>query len=195
MKRFFDIAASIITFPVWGFAVAIVAAIVYLIDGAPVFFVQKRAGLGGKVFGILKFRTMKNGSGADAVRITRFGAFLRKSSIDELPQLFNVLRGEMSIVGPRPLPAKYLPRYSKEQARRHLVRPGITGWAQVNGRNAIGWDEKFRLDVWYVEHHSLALDFKIILKTVKSALLHTGINSSSEETMPEFMGPSSSEEQ
>ena len=195
MKRFFDIAASIITFPVWGFAVAIVAAIVYLVDGAPVFFVQKRAGRGGKVFGILKFRTMKNGSGADAVRITRLGAFLRKSSIDELPQLFNVLRGEMSIVGPRPLPAKYLPRYSKEQARRHLVRPGITGWAQVNGRNAIGWDEKFRLDVWYVEHHSLALDFKIILKTVKSALLHTGINSSSEETMPEFMGSSSSEEQ
>lgn len=188
MKRFFDIAATIILIPVWGVVVAVAAVVIFLTDGSPIFFVQERAGLGGKVFRILKFRTMKTGCGPDCARITKLGAFLRKTSIDELPQLFNVLRGEMSIVGPRPLPSKYLPRYSREQARRHLVRPGITGWAQVNGRNAIGWDEKFRLDIWYVENRSLLLDLKIILMTLKSALLHTGINSSSEETMPEFMG-------
>lgn len=176
------------TAPLWLAAALAVALAVRIGMGAPVLFRQERAGLGGRPFRLAKFRTMRGGPGSDAERTTRLGAFLRRTSLDELPQLFHVLSGRMSLVGPRPLPTAYLPRYSPEQARRHEVRPGITGWAQVNGRNAISWDEKFRLDVWYVDHRSLALDAKILFMTAFGVFRQSGINSSAEETMPEFTG-------
>ena len=172
----------------WLAAAACVALAVRMSMGAPVLFRQERAGLGARPFLLLKFRTMREGQGTDAERTTRLGRFLRRTSLDELPQLFHVLSGKMSLVGPRPLPTAYLPRYSPEQARRHEVRPGITGWAQVNGRNAISWEEKFRLDVWYVDHRSLALDAKILFMTVFGVFRQSGINSSADETMPEFKG-------
>ena len=158
------------------------------------FFVQKRPGKNGKIFQLIKFRTMRDafdGHGKplpDKVRLTRTGSFVRSFSLDELPQLINVLKGDMSLVGPRPLLVKYLPLYSKEQARRHNVKPGITGWAQVNGRNAISWAEKFKLDVWYVDHLSLILDLKIILLTIKKVFQRRGINASSQNTMTAFEG-------
>ena len=188
MKRFSETLLVLATAPLWLAAAGAVAMAVLLSMGAPVIFRQERAGLGGRPFRFAKFRTMRDGPGTDAERTTRLGRFLRSTSLDELPQLFHVLSGRMSLVGPRPLPTAYLPRYSPEQARRHEVRPGITGWAQVNGRNAISWDEKFRLDVWYVDNRSLALDAKILLMTVFKVFRQSGINSSSEVTMPEFKG-------
>lgn len=171
-----------------------VATAVRIFIGKPVFFRQQRPGLHGKPFDILKFRTMTNARDdegnllPDAKRLTKLGRFLRATSLDELPELFNVLRGDMSLVGPRPLLMQYLDRYRPEQARRHLVRPGLTGWAQVNGRNAITWEEKFELDVWYVDNWSLALDLRIIWMTIWIILKREGINQPGQATMEEFMG-------
>lgn len=165
--------------------------------GRPVFFRQIRPGLHGRPFGMVKFRTMRDALDAegnplpDSERLTRLGRFLRSSSLDELPELWNVLRGEMSLVGPRPLLMEYLPLYSPFQARRHEVRPGVTGWAQVNGRNAITWDEKFALDVWYVDNQSLWLDLRIIGLTIRKVLRREGISAAGEATMPKFTGPES----
>lgn len=162
--------------------------------GTPVLFKQQRPGLRGKPFYMIKFRTMtdkrdENGELLpDEQRLTRFGNFMRKSSIDELPELFNVLRGEMSLVGPRPLFMKYLPLYNEEQSRRHEVRPGITGWAQVNGRNAISWEKKFELDVWYVDHASFLLDVKILFLTIWKVVKKDGISAQNCATMPHFQG-------
>jgi sugar transferase EpsL len=165
--------------------------------GKPVFFKQRRPGLDGHPFVMAKFRTMTNDKDStgnylpDGDRITAFGRFLRNASLDELPELFNVLKGHMSIVGPRPLLMRYLDRYSPEQARRHEVKPGLTGWAQVNGRNAISWEEKFKLDVWYVDNQSLWLDLKIIALTIGKVLRREGISQAGEATMHEFMGTQS----
>ena len=162
--------------------------------GGPVFFRQRRPGRNGHPFTVLKFRTMLDATDAngqelpDEQRLTWAGRLLRSTSLDELPQLWNVLRGDMSLVGPRPLLMEYLPRYSPEQARRHDVLPGITGWAQINGRNALSWEERFRLDAWYVDHWSLALDLKILLLTVVRVLQRQGISFASEATMHKFMG-------
>lgn len=162
--------------------------------GSPVFFRQTRPGLHGRPFNMVKFRTMTDARDQDgvllpdAVRLTQFGRFLRAASLDELPELWNVLKGDMSLVGPRPLLMEYLPLYSPEQARRHQVRPGITGWAQINGRNALSWDEKFALDVWYVDHHTLWLDIKILWLTVRKVLVREGISSAGEATMSKFTG-------
>ena len=186
MKRFLDVVATIAAAPLWLPLAAAVAAAALVFQGRPVFFRQERAGLGGRPFAMLKFRTMRPGPGSDISRLTRFGAFLRRSSLDELPQLFHVISGRMSLVGPRPLPVRYLPRYSPVQARRHEVRPGLTGWAQLNGRNAISWEEKFALDVWYVDNRSLALDIRILLSTALAVFRRSGIDRSAGETMPEF---------
>lgn len=162
--------------------------------GSPVLFRQKRPGRGGRVFEIVKFRTMREAADArgnplsDAERLTPVGRWLRATSVDELPQLWNVLRGDLSLVGPRPLLVRYLPRYSPEQRRRHDVMPGITGWAQIHGRNAISWEEKFALDVWYVDHWSLALDARILWETVGRVLKRDGVSSDGHATMPEFEG-------
>jgi sugar transferase EpsL len=171
-----------------------VAATLRITEGSPVVFRQDRPGLFGRSFRLLKFRTMSNKRDAtghllpDDMRLTRVGRFLRATSLDELPQLWNVLRGDMSLVGPRPLLPQYLARYTREQARRHDVPPGITGWAQVHGRNAITWEEKFALDLWYVDHWSLWLDAKILAMTVQSVFLRKGISSHKHATMPDFMG-------
>jgi len=162
--------------------------------GRPVLFQQQRPGLRGRPFKMLKFRTMTDERGADGIlltdaqRLTPFGRWLRSTSLDELPELLNVLRGEMSLVGPRPLLMEYLPLYSPDQTRRHDVRPGITGWAQVNGRNAISWDEKFKLDVWYVDHQSFWLDLKILLMTLHKVFIRHGISADDSSTMPKFTG-------
>lgn len=162
--------------------------------GSPVLFRQVRPGLKGKAFEMIKFRTMKDATDAqgnplpDSERLTPFGKMLRSSSLDEMPELWNVIKGDMSIVGPRPLLMEYLPLYSPEQAKRHNVRPGMTGHAQVNGRNAIGWDEKFKLDTWYVDNQSTALDFKIMFKTVHKVLAKDDINAADNATMPKFTG-------
>ena len=162
--------------------------------GSPVFFSQVRPGMGGRPFRMFKFRTMTNQrdeSGEllpDSVRLTRFGKFLRSSSLDELPELWNVLKGDMSLVGPRPLLMEYLPLYNERQNRRHEVRPGITGWAQVNGRNAISWEQKFELDVWYVENQSFWLDLKILFLTVWKVVRRDGISAAGDATMPKFTG-------
>lgn len=169
--------------------------------GSPVFFTQLRPGLNGKPFSMVKFRTMTDERGPDgtllpdAVRLTPFGRWLRATSLDELPELWNVFKGDMSLVGPRPLLMEYLPLYSSQQARRHEVRPGITGWAQVNGRNAISWEDKFKLDVWYVDHRSLWLDIKILWFTVKKVLVRDGISAEGEATMPRFTGTHTQETQ
>lgn len=169
-------------------------ALELVFHGWPPVFVQERPGLYGKTFRILKLRTMTNAKGADgqllpdAERLTAFGRFLRSTSLDELPELWNVLVGDMSLVGPRPLLVRYLGRYTREQMRRHDMPPGITGWAQVNGRNALSWEEKFALDLHYVDHWSLALDLKILLLTVKKVLAREGISAAGEATMPEFRG-------
>ncbi len=188
MKRLMDTLIVVASAPLWAPLATLVALAVRIADGSPVVFRQERAGLGGRPFTMMKFRTMRRGEGSDADRTTRLGRFLRSTSLDELPQLLHVLSGKMALVGPRPLPTAYLPRYSPEQARRHEVRPGITGWAQVNGRNAISWDEKFRLDVWYVDNRSLLLDAKILFLTVWRTVRRDGINSSATETMEEFKG-------
>ena len=188
MKRAVDTLVVILAAPVWLPVLALAMVLVRVCDGAPVIFRQDRAGLGGVPFRMMKLRTMRGGEGTDAERMTRLGRFLRAASIDELPQLLHVLSGKMALVGPRPLPIRYLPRYSPEQARRHEVRPGITGWAQVNGRNALSWDEKFKLDVWYVDHHSFFLDLKILFKTVFRAAKRDGVNHPGSDTMDEFLG-------
>jgi sugar transferase EpsL len=193
MKRFFDLVAVILTFPLWMTLLLSVSVIVFAVEGSPVFFIQERAGLKGKAFRLLKFRTMLPETGVkendtDEKRLTRLGRFLRKTSLDELPQLFNVLGGSMSLIGPRPLPLRYLPRYSAFQNRRHEVLPGITGWAQINGRNTLDWNTKFEYDVWYVENRNLFLDFRIFCKTLFSVLRREGISSENSETMTEFEG-------
>ena len=194
MKRFFDLCVLFTLLPL---AMPLLLALyigVYFALGAPVFFRQTRAGQNGKPFDLLKFRTMTDERDADggllpdAERLTRFGLWLRKTSLDELPELLNILRGDMSFVGPRPLLLQYLPRYSKAQLRRHEALPGLTGWAQVNGRNAIGWDMKFDLDVWYVDNQSIWLDLKIIVLTAIQVITRRGISADGEATMPEFMG-------
>ncbi len=188
MKRLVDIMLVLTTAPFWIPLMAVVAVLVRIKMGAPIFFTQERAGLNGRPFRMLKFRSMRDGPGSDAERLTKFGRFLRSSSLDELPELFLVLGGTMSLVGPRPLPTIYLPRYSPEQARRHEVRPGITGWAQVNGRNLLSWEEKFRHDVWYVDNRSLALDLKILFLTFATVFRRSGISAEGEATMGEFKG-------
>jgi sugar transferase EpsL len=162
--------------------------------GSPVIFKHRRPGLFGKPYLMYKFRTMQNANDKDGnplpdeQRLTKLGSFLRKTSLDELPELFNVIKGDMSLVGPRPLLAEYLPRYTREQARRHEVKPGITGWAQVNGRNAIGWEEKFSLDIWYVDNRKLWLDLKILWLTFVKVINREGISQKGHSTMPEFIG-------
>ncbi|MBS0043580.1 sugar transferase [Shewanella sp. M16] len=195
-KRIFDITVSF-------FALVILSPIIVFIAwrirnnlGSPVLFKQTRPGLNGKPFEMIKFRTMKdavNSNGnplPDVARITHFGTRLRNSSLDELPELWNVLKGDMSLVGPRPLLIQYLPLYTPEQARRHEVCPGITGWAQINGRNAISWEQKFKLDVWYVDHKSLLLDIKILLLTVKKVFIKEGISADGHVTIEPFRGNS-----
>lgn len=192
LKRCFDLMVVAGFLPLWLPAVLLVALAVRFRIGTPFFFRQQRPGFSGFPFELIKFRTMTNARDAqgnvlpDEQRLTAFGRFLRASSLDELPELFNVLKGEMSLVGPRPLLMEYLPRYTPEQARRHEVRPGITGWAQVNGRNAISWEEKFKLDVWYVDHHTLWLDLKILALTVIQVFRRKDINAAGHATMPEF---------
>jgi len=194
IKRFFDITLAhvllIITLPI----IAIIYVIVLIDLGKPAIFKQARPGLYGRPFNIYKFRTMrnlkdKNGNFLpDEKRLSSLGKFLRKTSLDELPELWNVLKGDMSLVGPRPLLMEYLDRYTPEQARRHEVKPGITGWAQVNGRNAISWEEKFKLDVWYVDNWNILLDIKIIFLTTLKVLKGEGISAEGHATMPEFKG-------
>ena len=194
LKRAFDIAASASALVILSPVLAITAYKVKKNLGSPVLFRQTRPGLHGKPFEMVKFRTMKNATDKegnalpDSERLTEFGKKLRASSLDELPELWNVLKGDMSLVGPRPLLMEYLPLYNAEQAKRHNVRPGVTGYAQVNGRNSLSWEDKFKLDTWYVEHQSLWLDMKILLKTVKKVIIKDGINQSEEVTMTRFTG-------
>lgn len=194
MKRVFDFVLALCGVIVLALPLVAVIWLVRRKLGSPVFFRQVRPGMHGQPFEMVKFRTMTSERGPDgqllpdAVRLTPFGRFLRATSLDELPELWNVLKGDMSLVGPRPLLMEYLPLYTPEQARRHEVRPGITGWAQVNGRNAISWKDKFQLDVWYVDHRSLSLDIKILWLTVKKVLVRDGINAAGEATMPRFEG-------
>ncbi|WP_280525915.1 sugar transferase [Pseudoalteromonas fuliginea] len=194
IKYLFDLTVSIIVFLILLPVILLVAVLIRIKLGSPILFTQDRPGLNGKVFKMMKFRSMldakdKHGNLLpDNERMTKFGAFLRSTSLDELPGLFNVLKGDMSLVGPRPLLVQYLPLYNSEQAKRHNVRPGITGWAQVNGRNAIGWDEKFKLDVWYVENQSFLLDMRILLLTVKKVFIREGINADGHVTIEPFKG-------
>jgi len=194
LKRVFDVVVSLLVlvllFPVFIF----VSLLVKFNLGSPIFFRQTRPGLNGKPFQMIKFRSMLDSNDNEGNllpnkdRLTKFGKFLRSTSLDELPELWNVLRGDMSLVGPRPLLMDYLPLYSADQARRHEVRPGVTGWAQVNGRNAISWDQKFKFDVWYVDNQSLFLDIKILFITAKKVFVREGINASKETTMTRFKG-------
>ncbi len=194
IKYLFDLTVSIIVFLILLPVILLVAVLIRIKLGSPILFTQDRPGLNGKVFKMMKFRSMldakdKHGNLLpDNERMTKFGAFLRSTSLDELPGLFNVIKGDMSLVGPRPLLVQYLPLYNSEQAKRHNVRPGITGWAQVNGRNAIGWDEKFKLDVWYVENQSFLLDMKILLLTVKKVFVREGISADGHVTIEPFKG-------
>ncbi len=194
IKRFFDIAASALGLLLLAPVIAVVACLIRRKLGAPMLFRQVRPGLNGRPFQMVKFRTMRDALDSndsplsDSERMTPFGGFLRSSSLDELPELWNVLKGDMSLVGPRPLLMEYLPLYSSEQYRRHEVRPGVTGWAQVNGRNALSWEEKFKLDVWYVDNRSFWLDLKIILLTIKKVLVREGISADGEVTMSKFTG-------
>ncbi|HEX8239464.1 MAG TPA: sugar transferase [Allosphingosinicella sp.] len=193
-KRLTDIVLSALGLIVLAPLLAVVAAAVAVALGRPVLFRQVRPGLGGRPFRLVKFRTMLDARDADGKplddsrRLTRFGRFLRATSLDELPELWNVLKGDMSLVGPRPLLMHYLPLYTPEQARRHDVRPGLTGWAQVNGRNALSWPEKLAFDVWYVDHRSFPLDLKILLMTVAKVVSRSGIAGEGTETMHEFRG-------
>ena len=193
-KRAFDILVSLAGLIIAGPVLLTVALLVRIFLGSPVLFRQQRPGLNAKAFEILKFRTMTDAVGPDGAllpdkdRLTAFGRFLRSSSLDELPELWNVLKGEMSLIGPRPLLMEYVPLYAETQMRRHNMRPGITGWSQVNGRNAIGWDEKFALDVWYVDNQSMLLDLKILIMTVASLVRREGINASEHVPMPKFTG-------
>lgn len=175
IKRTLDVVVASLLLIVLSPVLAVIALLLLLTQGSPLLFRQQRPGLGGKPFTLLKFRTMSEGLGADADRVTRLGRALRRTSLDELPELANIVRGEMSFVGPRPLLVEYLPLYSPEQARRHEVRPGLTGWAQVNGRNAITWEDKLALDAWYVDHRSLHLDAVILIKTVAAVVKGRGV--------------------
>lgn len=194
IKRIFDVLVSVAALMMLLPVIGVVALLIHRKLGSPVLFRQIRPGKNGKPFQMVKFRTMRDALDAqgnplpDFERMTTFGQFLRSSSLDELPGLWNVLKGEMSLVGPRPLLMEYLPLYSKEQYRRHDVRPGVTGWAQVNGRNAISWEEKFKLDVWYVDNRSLCLDLKILFLTIKKVLVRDGISGEGEVTMSRFTG-------
>jgi len=197
MRRILDIIAAgcglLLLSPVF----IVVAFMIWRQIDSPIFFWQTRPGLNGKPFRMVKFRTMRDAVDAegnplpDSERLTELGRFLRGSSLDELPELWNVLKGEMSLIGPRPLLMEYLPLYSPRQARRHEVRPGVTGWAQVNGRNAISWEEKFALDIWYIDNQSLRLDLKIIWLTIRKVLEREGISAADEATMPKFRGSAS----
>lgn len=193
-KSLLDLTLAGIALVLFSPVLTAIALFVRIKLGSPVLFRQQRPGLHGKPFTLLKFRTMNDARDPDGnllpdeQRLTPFGQFLRRTSLDEFPELFNVLRGEMSLVGPRPLLMQYLDRYTPEQMRRHEVKPGITGWAQVNGRNALSWEEKFALDVWYVDHLSFWLDLKIILLTIWKVLRREGISQDGFATMPEFMG-------
>ena len=193
-KRVFDLLLVVGTFPLWGTALVLVAILVYFKLGSPVFFRQRRPGQQERIFELIKFRSMTDERDSqgnllpDADRISSFGRWLRASSLDELPELINVLRGEMSLVGPRPLLEAYLDRYSPEQKRRHLVPPGLTGWAQVNGRNAISWEQKFAWDIRYVNERTLWLDVRILVVTVSQVIWRRGISAPGEATMPEFQG-------
>lgn len=194
MKRILDIVGGGIGLLLLSPVMVAVALLIRREMGSPVLFRQTRPGLHGKPFQMVKFRTMRDAVDAqgnalpDSERLSRLGRFLRSSSLDELPELWNVLKGDMSLVGPRPLLTEYLPLYSPEQARRHEVRPGVTGWAQINGRNAISWDKKFALDVWYVDNRSLWLDLKIIWLTIRKVFNREGISAAGEATMPKFTG-------
>jgi len=198
LKRLFDLAITIPGLILTSPLLVVLALLTWAAHGCPVLFRQTRPGYGGQPFGIYKFRTMTDTRDAqgnllsDTVRLTRIGRFMRSTSLDELPELLNILRGEMSLVGPRPLLMQYLKLYTPEQARRHQVLPGMTGWAQVNGRNALDWDEKFRLDVWYVDHWSIGLDIKILFLTVWKVLGREGINQPGHATAEEFTGSESS---
>jgi len=194
MKRVFDFIVALCALLTLLPVIVIVALLIRFKLGSPILFTQDRPGLNGTVFKMMKFRTMLDGKDKhgnllpDNERMTKFGAFLRSTSLDELPGLFNVLKGDMSLVGPRPLLVQYLPLYSTEQARRHNVRPGITGWAQVNGRNAISWEDKFKLDVWYVDNQSFWLDTKILFLTVKKVFVREGISADGHVTIEPFKG-------
>jgi lipopolysaccharide/colanic/teichoic acid biosynthesis glycosyltransferase len=198
VKRFIDFIAALVLLLILSPVILIVALGVLFDLGAPVLFRQVRPGLNGKPFTVYKFRTMRGAHGgepsadSDQHRLTPFGSWIRSASLDELPELWNVLRGDMSLVGPRPLLMRYLPLYSAEQMRRHEVRPGLTGWAQVNGRNALGWEDKFRLDVWYVDNQSLLLDLKILFMTAAAVFRREGISYENSATMPEFRGSAGS---
>lgn len=197
MKRCFDFLIALLFLILCWPLLVILAFLIRIKLGSPVLFKQERPGLHSRPFTLYKFRTMTNACKAngellpDELRLTPFGRFLRKLSLDELPQLFNVLKGDLSLVGPRPLLMEYLPLYTLEQARRHNVKPGITGWAQVNGRNAIGWEQKFALDVWYVDNQSFWLDLKILWLTVLKVLKREGISQQGHATMEKFRGVSS----
>lgn len=196
VKRIFDVFVSVTVLLLLSPVFFLVALMVMLKLGRPILFCQERPGLNGELFKMYKFRTMLNTDSADnlanvktdAERLTRFGQWLRSTSLDELPGLWNVIKGDMSLVGPRPLLVEYLPLYSREQARRHEVKPGITGWAQVNGRNNISWGEKFRLDVWYVDNMSFTLDLKILVKTVQKVLKRSDISAADSATTKPFRG-------
>ncbi len=195
-KRLLDLSLTILALVVFSPFLVAIAVLVRICLGSPVLFSQQRPGLHGKSFVLLKFRTMLDARDSrgkllpDTERLTRFGQLLRSTSLDELPELVNVLKGELSLVGPRPLLARYLNRYTPEQMRRHEVKPGITGWAQVNGRNAITWEERFKLDVWYVDNQSLWLDLKILAMTLMKVLRRDGISPDGQVTMEEFQGTS-----
>jgi len=194
MKRVFDLLVAffvlIVLFPI----ILLVAFSIRLKLGSPIFFYQQRPGLNGDLFQMVKFRTMRDISDvdgnllSDSARLTSFGKFLRSTSLDELPELWNVLKGDMSLVGPRPLLIEYLPLYNKQQAQRHDIKPGVTGWAQVNGRNAISWEQKFELDIWYVKNHNMLLDLKILWMTIFKVFKRAGISQDNEVTMNKFRG-------
>lgn len=194
MKRLIDFFTALIMLALLSPLLLLLAALIRLTLGTPVLFRQERPGLHAQPFLMYKFRTMTDARDrqgqllTDEARLTRLGRFLRTTSLDELPELINVLRGDMSLVGPRPLLMEYLPLYTTEQARRHEVKPGITGWAQINGRNAVDWEERFRLDVWYVDHRSLGLDLRILLRTFRQILSRRGVSAAGHATMPRFTG-------
>ena len=194
IKRILDIISSLLAIIILSPLLAVTAVLVKTKLGSPVLFKQERPGKDEKIFTLMKFRTMtderdENGELLpDEVRLTKFGKFLRSTSIDELPELFNILKGDMSVIGPRPLLVRYLPRYNEHQHRRHEVRPGLSGWAQVNGRNTVSWEDKFDMDVEYVDNYSMFMDIKILFMTVVNVLKHDGISSETSATMEEFMG-------
>lgn len=195
LKRILDfLIVFCVLVTIWPILLLLIIWLHFANKGAGVFFTQERPGKNGKIFKVIKFKTMTDECDAngdllpDEQRLTKVGKFIRSTSVDELPQLINVLRGDMALIGPRPLLPKYLPLYNKEQARRHEVRPGITGWAQVNGRNAISWTKKFELDVWYVDHCSFILDLRIIVLTIKKVFVREGISSETSATMEYFTG-------